>query len=257
MMRYLAKLLWLMVSLLLLTQTPACTATHAVRTIGKGNTGVETTLGGPVFTNLGAPVPAPNLFVGGRYGVSDDLDVSAHYNLTGPFVPGVGLNLVLSGHWFPIQPGLGFQRLTVKKGWSLGGSFSLHSITDFQSGYIALPVFDIAFGWRYKWLNPYVGASLGLNFYRPFASPNVAMLNPYAGADFILGDRASLSLRLTIYDAVYNMYGAQIDWVFLVDDASEKKRYGALGVSLGFAFDFVQCEKTKALSSNLQTGGDK
>lgn len=228
--------------LVLWAQVFGCTTTNSVRTIGKGNTALETTLGGPILTNLGFPMMTPNLYVGGRYGVLDDLDVSAHYNLTGPFIPGIGLNLILSGRWVPIQPGIRSQADTKDKGWSLATGLSLHSITDFQSGFVAIPVFDLAGGWRYKWFNPYIGVSLGLNFYRPFDRVHTPQINPYVGADFILNNRAGLCLRLTVYDVAYNLYGSGVEWVYLVDHKAEKKTYGAIGLSLGFSFSLVPAE---------------
>ena len=99
----------------------ACTATHSVRTVGKGNSAVEMSLGGPMLTDLGGAIPAPNLFIAGRYGVRDDLDVSLAYNITAPIVPGIVLDGILSAHYVPIQPGLGRQQDTPSKGWSLLG----------------------------------------------------------------------------------------------------------------------------------------
>ena len=227
----------------------ACTSAHSVRTIGKGNFGVEASLGGPFLTNLGAPFPAPNLFLGGRYGVLDELDLSLAYNLTAPITPGIALDLVLGEHWVPIQPGVGFQSASPEKGWSLATAFSVHALSDFETGFVAIPVFDLAFGYRYRWLNPFLGASLGLNFFRPFDEQNVAMLNPYFGVDVILTRKASLSLRVTFYDVAYNMYGSQVKWVYLVDDRSERKQYGAVALTLGFAWDFVRAAEPSASAS--------
>jgi hypothetical protein len=231
----------------------ACTATHSVRTIGKGNAGVEASLGGPIFTNLGGPIPAPNLFVGGRYGVRDDLDISLHYNLTSPIIPGIGLDMILSEHWVPIQPGIGIQSRTEDKGWSLATGGSVHLITDFKHGALAFPAIEVASGWRYKWLNPYLGVSLALHFFRPYDKKNVPLLNPFIGSDFIVSQNVNLALRVTFYDVVYNQYGSQVEWIHLVDNVSERKKYGMVGVSLGFSYDFVR--KPDKRAHNLGTGG--
>jgi hypothetical protein len=243
----------LAVIILLASCAVACTAAHSVRTIGKGNAGVEVSLGGPIFTNLGAPIPAPNLFIGGRYGVRDDLDLSLHYNLTTPIIPGIALDLIMNEHWVPLQPGLGVQKDTPKKGWSLATSGSVHLLTDFKNGAVALPAVEVAGGWRYKWLNPYLGVSLALHFFRPEGHHNPAFLSPFVGMDAILNDEVSLALRVTFFDVAYNMYGSQVEWIHLVDDTSHHKKYGMVGLSLGFSYDFVK--KPPRTPHRLGTGG--
>ncbi len=218
----------------------ACTTTHAVRTVGKGNIGVEGSFGGPMLTNLGAPIPAPNLFVGGRYGVRDDMDVSVAYNVTAPITPGIPLNLILADHFVPIQPGVGSQADSPEKGWSLATGASAHLLTDFETGFIAVPVFDVATGYRHGWFNPYVGVSLGLHFFRPFGDVHVPQLSPFVGADFILNRCNSISIRVTFFDVTYNYYGSQVQWVYLRNDPDGKKQYAPVGISLGFAWDYIR-----------------
>ncbi|MFC1476710.1 hypothetical protein ACFL5S_01970 [Fibrobacterota bacterium] len=216
----------------------SCTATRQVRTIGKGNKGMEVTLGGPLFTNLGPPLPMPNFFIGGRYGLLQDLDIAVHYNLTAPIIPGIPLDLITGIYWVPIQPGIRRQENSPDKGWGVGGSFALQWITDFKSGFVALPAFELAGGWRYKWINPFVGMALGLNFYRPHDNTPFVQVNPFLGTEFIIGDRAGLSVKCTFFDIAYNLYGAQVDWVYVVDDTEEDRKYGVFGIALGFSWDF-------------------
>jgi hypothetical protein len=232
-------LLGMTVLLVALANAAACTTTHTVRTVGQGNFGVEASFGGPMFTNLGGAIPMPNLFVGGRYGVLDDLDVSAAYNLTGPISPGIAMDLILGAHWVPIQPGLRSQTATPEQGWSLATGLQLHSLTDFETGFVAIPAIDLAVGYRYKWLNPFVGASLALHFFRPADRANIPMLSPYVGAEFILSKRAAISARVTFFDVAYNYWGSPVDWVYLKKDNDARKRKAILGVGLGFSFDFV------------------
>jgi hypothetical protein len=216
----------------------SCTATRQVRTIGKGNKGVEITLGGPFFTNLGPPLPMPNLFLGGRYGILQDLDIAVHYNLTAPIIPGIPLDLITGLYWVPIQPGIRAQKDSPDKGWGAGGSFTLQWVTDFQSGFVLLPAFEMAGGWRYKWINPFIGTALGLNFYRPHDNTPFLQVNPFLGTEFIIKERASLSLKCTFFDISYNLYGSQVDWVYIVDDTKEDIKHGVFGLSVGFCFDF-------------------
>lgn len=193
-----------------------------------------------MLTNLGAPIPVPNLFFGGRYGVRDDLDVSLDYNFTAPIIPGLALDLIFSGHYVPIQPGLGFQADTPQRGWSVATKVSAHLLTDFQTGFVAVPAFEVAGGWRYKLFNPFIGCSLALNFYRPFEEVNPVMLSPFIGTEAILNQRVAISLRLTFFDMTYNYYRAQVKWVYLDNSDDNKKKYGLVGITLGISWDFFK-----------------
>jgi len=220
---------------LLLILPIGCTTTHSVRTVGKGNLEFETTLGGPMTTSLGPPAPIPNAFVGARYGILDDLDFSAHYNLTAPIVPGIGLDLQTAVHWIPIQPGLARQQQTPEYGWSLGGGLGITWISDFRSGLVVLPYLEAAVGWRHAWFNPFAGTALGLNLYRPPGREHVMQLSPFLGVELILPRGAALSLRLTWHDVTYNAYGSQVDWIYMIDDVEAEEKRAPLGVSLGFS----------------------
>jgi hypothetical protein len=227
----------LMLGCMTLTCLAACTTTHTVRTVGKGNWGIEGSLGGPMFTNLGAPIMAPNLFVGGRYGLLDDLDLSASYNLTSPIIPGVALDLILGAQWAPIQPGLRGQADTPRQGWALSTRVELHSLTDFKTGFLAVPALEVAGGYRYRWFNPFVGCALAFNFYRPGNDPNVAVLSPFIGMEFIVRRHLGLSLRVTFHDVAHNYWGSQVDWVYLRQSAT--KHFAPVGLSLGVSWDFM------------------
>ena len=220
----------------------SCTATRQVRTIGKGNKGIEVTLGGPFFTNLGSPLPMPNLFIGGRYGLMQDLDIAVHYNLTAPIIPGIPLDLITGIYWVPLQPGIRNQEKSPYRGWGAGGSFAVQWLTDFKSGFVALPAIELSGGWRYKWINPFVGLALGFNFYRPHDNTNFVQVNPFLGTEFIIKDRAGLSFKCTFFDIAYNLYGSQIDWVYIVDNKEEDKKSGVFGISLGFSWKFGKSE---------------
>lgn len=60
----------------------ACSTTRALRPVGEKKFQVGGSLGGPLFTNLGAPIPAPLLNVYGRYGLTDRLTLEAGLNPT-------------------------------------------------------------------------------------------------------------------------------------------------------------------------------
>ena len=218
----------------------SCTATHSVRTVGKGNGAVEASFGGPIFTDMGGPIPAPNLFIGGRYGVQEDMDVLLHYNLTTPIVPGIGLDLIGGVQYVPIQPGVGMQRDTKVSGWSLSTKGTFHLLTDFVNGAIALPDFELAGGYRYRWLNPYLGVSLALHFFRPYDEVSPVFLSPFVGMDAIINDRVSIGLRVTFFDVTHNMWGSQVTWIHLLNDSTDHQKYGMLGLTLGFSYDILK-----------------
>ncbi len=55
----------------------ACSATRSVRPVGRGKLGTAISVGGPLFVNLGPPLPVPIAVVSARYGVSKKTDIDA------------------------------------------------------------------------------------------------------------------------------------------------------------------------------------
>lgn len=70
------------VVLLSLVLGSGCAFRHLARTVGEGNGEVRASVGGPFFSNV-APIPLPNLQVGGRYGLTDGFDLDADLSLIG------------------------------------------------------------------------------------------------------------------------------------------------------------------------------
>jgi hypothetical protein len=215
----------------------SCTAVNHARTVGKGQTGMEISLGGPITTTLGVPIPVPNLFLGGRHGIRDDLDISAHVNLFTPVMPGIALDLITGVDWIPIQPGIGSQAAP-DRGWGTGIALDIQWLTDFEHGLVVLPSFEIPLSLRYRWFSVFAGSGLGLNFYRPYDKFNFLQVCPFLGGELI-GSRWSVGLKVMAYDIFYNLNGAQANWVFMIDEQQEKRqRYAPLGIGLGIAYEF-------------------
>jgi hypothetical protein len=212
-----------------------CTASHNARTVGDENLAIEASFGGPFFQDLGFPMPIPNLLVGARYGITEYFDVSGSLNLFTIVMPGL-MDLQTAIHFAPIQPGLRTQEKSPQQGWSLLGTIGIHWITDFQNGFTVIPWLETAVGYRYNWINPFVGCALGLNFYQPFHQSNPFIFNPYLGADFILSERVSFGFRVTVFDPNQNSYGSNAQWVPIVNHPEEGKELGAWGLTLGFAY---------------------
>lgn len=224
---------------LLLALATGCTATFPVRSVGQQNLAMEASVGGPLTTALGPALPIPNSYVGARYGVLDDLDLSAQYNLTAPVIPGLALDMLTNVHWVPIQPGLGRQALTPERGWGVSGSFGLHWLSDLKSGLTLVPTIDLAAGWRYRWLNPFVGVAVAYAFPRPFGERDIPSLSPYLGVETIL-DRLALVLKVVFFDVAHNMYGSQAQWVHLHANEESRERFGVLGITLGVTWTFAR-----------------
>jgi len=230
--------LTLLVALFLLGPlATACTTTHSARTVGAGNLGIEASLGGPMMANLGPMIPVPNLMLGARYGILQDLDVSGAFNVTAPVIPGIGLDLQTSLHWIPIQPGVRSQAITPTRGWSLGGTVGATWLTDFRTGFVVVPHVDAVGGFRHEWFSVFWGTGLGLNFFRPMGGRDVPMLSPYVGIELILSPKIAVSLRVTWHDVTHNAWGSGVQWAFMTDDDATKRAYAPLGISLGFSGD--------------------
>ncbi len=221
---------------LVLSALSACTATHRARTVGKSHAAADLSLGGPMTTALGAPIPMPVVFLGGRYGIRDDLDVSLHYNLTAPAVPSIPLHLETAVHYAPIQPGLGEQ--AADQGWSVVLDGTVVWMSDFESGLMVFPALGATGAYRYKFIAPFLGLTAAGNFYRPFERKNGLTLIPHAGLEFMAGEHFGLTLEAAFMEAGHNLYGSGLQWVYLSQDDEKKKEMAVLMPMIGFSWDF-------------------
>jgi len=224
--------------------TGACTTTHSARTVGQGNLGVGVSLGGPLLTSLGPPIPVPNLFAGVRYGLRDDLDLSAHTNLTSPVIPGIALDLQTAVHWVPVQPGLRGQDDEV--GWSAGGSLGVEWMSDLASGLVVVPWVDGVGGYRHRRVGVFAGTAIGCHLFRPLDDHDALLLSPYLGVELFLTKRSALSLRGTWHDVSHDYYGSGTEWVFTTQDLDQERAHAPFGVTLGFSADLsLRPERTQ------------
>ncbi|MFW5960740.1 MAG: hypothetical protein ACOCSE_06435, partial [Chitinivibrionales bacterium] len=229
------RLLLVIIPVFLILSTLSCTSTLPVRTVGKGNSALEVTGGGPLFSDLGAVIPMPNLLIGYRYGMAKEVDISTHYNLTTAFIQDIALHLNTSLHYIPIQPGISRQESTPYKGHSLGIAFHIQWLSDFRTDLMILPALEASYGYRFDWFTPFVSFAAGFNIYRPDESYNSVNLYPSLGFECTIKKRTSLSLELTVIQAANNLHGTQVGWVSLINNQEEKKRYGQIGISIGFS----------------------
>lgn len=214
---------------------PGCVASHRTRTVGKGHLGTSLSLGGPMQTQKGV-APMPMAFLGGRYGLRDDLDVSLDLNLTAPIILGLPLDAQTAVQWAPIQPGLRGQ--AADRGFSAVGAASVDWVSDFSTGFRAFPALTLTGAYRWPRVAPYLGLTTALDFYRPFERKNPLSLNPYVGAEVFLGKGVGLDLELQIREASTNLWGENMQWVVLSRNEEKERTFGVLTPMIGVTWDF-------------------
>ena len=214
----------------------ACAATHRTRTVGKGHGSAEISLGGPMTTALGPPVPMPVFFLGGRYGLRDDLDISLAYNLTAPVVPSIPLHLESAVHWAPLQPGLGEQ--PADQGWSLVTNGRVVWLSDFESGLMVFPSLGVTGAYRYRFVAPYLGVTGAVNAYRPFERRAWLFLTPHVGLELMAGEHFGITLEASWMDVTHNHYGSSLDWIYLSEDDDEGREFALFTPMIGLSWDF-------------------
>jgi hypothetical protein len=194
----------------------ACSSTHFVRPLGKGNGVVHASLGGPLIKLGGAVFPLPIATVGGGYGVRDDVDVFVHANVTA--LAFGDLHLTPGVAWHPlIRERGGVPTLTV--------AGTLNFLTDFRTSARALPELTVAAAWalgRKRHLL-YVGADLAVSFE---GKGWVPIFGPFVGGELRLGRRAALSLEVKWLAPNYDTNPLAADWI-------APARQGYLSVLLG------------------------
>lgn len=78
-----------------------CGAHTNLTPIGEGNIDANISLGGPVITINKIRTPAPYLTIGGKYGLSDVMNVDANLHVTSLFYKVAGLEF--GAAWFPLS----------------------------------------------------------------------------------------------------------------------------------------------------------
>lgn len=87
-------LIRLAVSGLVLAALSACSTTRSVRPVGEGKLAVGLSVGGPLFKNLGPPIPVPVTNVFGRYGLTERMDLD--FGLQVPVIAATGIDAGVS-----------------------------------------------------------------------------------------------------------------------------------------------------------------
>jgi hypothetical protein len=160
--------------------TVACAPANLSRTLGAGNTELRAALGGPVFQNLGAPIPAPNLHLGGRVGLTDWMDLDGNLNLTATAFSLWAMDLAAN-----------FQLYRRPRGLAVATSARLFILGDLDDAPAAraLPEVGLHLGAPLtRWLSLYGGVTSAAQFRAPEGKPPL-FTTPFLGAEFLLPAR--------------------------------------------------------------------
>ncbi len=176
-----------------------CTHTHQVRPLGKGNSAVHASLGGPLVGVFGIVIPTPILSVGAAHGVTDQLEVLGHVDLTAAAFGSA--HYVMGAAWHPVISQGG-----AKPTLTLAGGVHVLASKDV----LVAPTFTIASAWRIARRHLiYVGVDTAL----PIRAQSNFIAGPLLGAEARLGKRIGVSLEAKYLAPWYDTYPNGPNWV--------------------------------------------
>lgn len=200
-----------------------CAAPNLSRTVGRGNYELRGSVGGPFFGNLGAPVPLPSVYVGGRYGVTDWMDVDGNF----------GAVAAAFGIWAMDVAG-NFQLHRKPGGLAVASSARLYVIGDLDDAPRArvLPELGVHLGGPVtRWLALYGGTTLLAQF-RPTLGKPPVLLTPFFGPEFLIPARKGRQHGIALH----------LSWTNPWQDSTSVIDYrpgrGAIGLQIGYRVRF-------------------
>lgn len=209
--------------------TTGCFAARNVRPVGEGNVSAGISVGGPVFTNLGAPIPTPLATAYARYGVTDETDIDVGLSL--PIVGAAGIDAG-AAHQVLKQDGL-------RPAVSLGGRLLLYANLLGLSGDVdrdgrpydpGVRLFEELYGYASWQLHEAWLAYAGVDL---FAQAEQAILRPtlLGGVQWQPSRVLGLQLEIKQMALATNQEYAAVAFV-------GPGNYGAFAVNLGVSFTF-------------------
>lgn len=215
----------------LLATVAGCAAPNLSRTVGKGNGELHVQTGGPFFGNLDAPIPIPHAYVGGRYGVTDWMDVDANVNAT-PLAFGIWMSDVAGN----------FQLYRKPHGLAMASSARLYVLGDLNDAPAVrvYPEVGLHLGGpvpKVRWLQLYGGLTCAFQFSPPEGKPPV-FLTPFFGTEFLIPARFSKQGQRP------RQHGIALHWSWInpwdTSDAVVEylPRPGAMALFLGYRLRF-------------------
>lgn len=200
-----------------------CAAPNLSRTVGRGNYELRGSLGGPFFGNLGKPIPLPQVYVGGRYGVTDWMDVDANF----------GVVAAAYGIWAMDVAG-NFQLHRKPGGLAVASSARLYLLGDLDDAPQArlYPELGLHLGGPVlPWLHLYGGSTLVAQFRPPEGKPPV-FVTPFFGPEFLIPARRNRQHGIALHLSWTNPWQ---DSTSIID---YRPAYGALSLQLAYRVRF-------------------
>jgi hypothetical protein len=177
----------------------ACTTTHVVRPLGRGNAALNASLGGPLVAVSGIPTATPVVTAGAAYGVRDDLEAFAHADAT------AGVFGVLH-----LEPGAAFHPIIRGGGPvpTVTTAASVHLLTNFSDTRV-YPQGTVAAAWRVGRAHlVYAGVDAAVGFTRATR----VLAGPLVGGELRLG-RLGLTLESQWLAPYYDVAPTAPDWL--------------------------------------------
>jgi hypothetical protein len=135
----------------------ACSTIRQITPLDQGEQRVGLAVGGPLFTDLGVPIPVPEISLDYAYGVTDDITLGAALHVT-PAVFG------LCG----VGEAFGTVGVLDQAGFIPAVSVGLDTVllSDFTTSFFVLPEASATASWKLAdFISIYAGAAMMVNFY--------------------------------------------------------------------------------------------
>jgi hypothetical protein len=195
-----SRLFFLLALALPLAAGTGCAHTHQVRPLGKGNATVNASLGGPLAGVFDIVLPTPIFSVGGAYGVTDNVEVLGHFDVTAAAFG--SFHYDMGAAWHPMISEGG-----PKPTLTFGGG--AHVLASGESVLVA-PVLDFASAWR---LGRGHLIYIGLDAAVPIRERATLIAGPYVGAEARLGKRVGLALEVKYFSPWYDTKPNAPTWI--------------------------------------------
>jgi len=143
--------------LLLVINGLSCSLSHGKSMVKKGQWAIEAATFNLIGNGHGASPVVPNIGLGFRYGILDDLNIGMIYH---PTFMGLDWNLM-------IEPFVAYEALK-SRGWipRINIYSSLYMLTSFQTPEMRFfPLFGFLFGYKYKHVGWYIATEVSFDFY--------------------------------------------------------------------------------------------
>ncbi len=225
-----ARISVLGLTVVVLALVAGCGTMNLARTLGRGNSEVSLSTGGPLMQIGAAVFPTPQFRLGGRHGVTDDVDVMGH----------LALDTVASA-FLALDVGVVGQMVRERGGFAMALSARLHAVVDLDDA--VAPRFFPEVGLHLEhplsetfWLFFGLG---GLGQLTVPAGRHFLFLSPYLGLEARFDPQRSASGAPTEQAGI----ALQLGWINPWENDTTLVRYapdgaGALTVVLSFRHRF-------------------